>query len=294
MSSTLAIATCSTSPHAEPSDRPLLAALSRLNIPAARIPWNDPTADWSRFRATIVRSTWDWHLAPAAFAAWIDRAASQTMLINSPETLRWGLDKRYLFDLAKAGIPTVPSVLIKPADRAHIPDLARARNWPQFVVKPTLSATAWRTSITLAGDPPHAWRFANADFGGDALLQPFLPSIATVGELSIIAIAGRITHSVLKCPAPHDWRVQSDFGGTASLVDPPVEACRIAEACLAALPAPALYARIDLIQDDSPAGVPAPWLVMEVEVVEPELFFNLAPAAADALAGAVAASLNHA
>lgn len=61
----LAIATCSTSPHAEPSDRPLLAALARLNILATRIPWNDPAADWSRFSAAIVRSTWHWRLHPA-------------------------------------------------------------------------------------------------------------------------------------------------------------------------------------------------------------------------------------
>lgn len=288
----VAIATCSTHPHAEPSDRPLLAALARLNIPATRIPWNDPAADWSRFSAATIRSTWDWHLHPAAFAAWIDRAGAATTLINPPQTLRWGLDKSYLFDLARKNVPTVPSILIKPADRSRIPDLAYAHNWPHFVVKPTLGATAWRTSFTMTGrDPLHAWRFANADYGGDALLQPFLHSIATTGELSIIAIAGRITHAVLKRPTSGDWRVQGDFGGTATLVDAPPEARRIAEACLAALPAPTLYARIDLVPDDRPAGVPAPWLVIECEVVEPELFFDLAPAAADTLAHAIVAQL---
>ena len=94
--------------------------------------------------------------------------------------------------------------------------------------------------------------------------------------------AGAFSHAVRKRARPGDWRVQSDFGGTAEPVDPPAQALRAARAAIAAGP-DALYARVDLITDGGEA------LVIEHELVDCELFLGTHPPAADAFAQVICA-----
>jgi glutathione synthase/RimK-type ligase-like ATP-grasp enzyme len=183
----------------------------------------------------------------------------------------------------------VDTIVVEPVERSRIPQLARDRGWGRVVVKPSLGATAYRSAIVdVNGVDPHAWSRENSDFDGVALVQPFLESIQTSGEVSLIYIDGRYTHAVGKQPAPGDYRVQREFGGSAQLMDPEGDVRRVADKAIAAIPQLPLYARIDVVRDDN--GQPR---VIECEVIEPELYFDLFVPAAEALAVAVVERIEH-
>lgn len=276
----IAIATCSRSALAEASDRPLVEAFKSVGVSALRAAWDDPGVDWSAFDCCVVRSTWDWHLTPAEFEAWIRRSAAVTRLVNDAAVLLWGLDKKYLFDLESKGVRIVESVLVRGGEYERITESVRARGWPRAVVKPTLGATAYRTSVVEAADPG-TWARENGDCDGDVLVQPFLDSVISEGETSLVFIGGEFSHSVRKRAARGDFRVQRNFGGTAEVTPPVADELALARACLSAIAGVTAYARIDLVRDG--AGRPS---VIECEVVEPELFFEACPGSAEALARA--------
>src|SRR5690606_29331577 len=128
---TIAFATHSGSPDLAPDDRHAVVALERLT--GARVegvPWDAEDARWPEYAAVVVRSTWDYHRRPAEFLDWgerIERAGAN--LWNPAALLRWNADKRYLGELARAGIPVVPTEWLP---RGTTPDLAavmEARGW---------------------------------------------------------------------------------------------------------------------------------------------------------------------
>ena len=157
--------------------------------------------------------------------------------------------------------------------------------WPDVVVKPAIGASARLTVHTgrLAADDAqrHLDRLLE---GEDAVVQPYVPSITEQGELSVVVIAGETTHVVAKRPALGDWRVQRELGGTVTRVPMTAELRAAAAATIAALDPPPTYARVDLVRADD-----GQLLLIEVELIEPELWFDLAPDAAIRLAAALAA-----
>ena len=280
---TIAIASCSGFPYSEISDAPLVWALERRGYHTKKAVWNDPAVGWETFDACVIRSTWDWHLQPARFRRWIADVAANTLLLNPPDLAIWGLDKRYLIELGRAGVPVVPTVVVSPRERVAIPDIARLHNWSQVVVKPAQGASSYRTAmIDIDGPDPHAWAKANLDWDGLALIQPFLPSIRHRGEKSVIWIGGEPTHAVRKLPKAGDFRVQGELGGTARLDDVAADEREIVRRCMEALPTPAAYARVDLVRGPSDE-----LLVIECEVVEPTLYLEFNPRAAEALAAQI-------
>ena len=118
------------------------------------------------------------------------------------------------------------------------------------------------------------------------MLQPFRSSLLTQGELSLIVVGGRCTHAVRKIAKAGDFRVQDDHGGTVHPHTPAADEIAFAESAVAACPQAPLYARVDAVRDAAGA-----LSLMELELVEPELFFRFHPPAADALAAAIAERL---
>ena len=284
---TIAVATSGTL-HSSRADRPLIDALTRDGRTVVSAHWDDPQVDWSSFAACVVRSTWDWHLTPDRFTAWIRQAASVTRMFNDAPTLLWGLDKRYLLALAAAGVPVVPTVLVEFHARPSIPAIAAERGWERFVVKPTHGASAYRTQlIDPARHDVDAWSSANADLAGDVLIQPMVDSVQTLGEVSVVLVAGNPTHAIRKVPAAGDFRVQVEHGGQEQLEPITPDQHRAATLCLAAIPHKPTYARIDMMT--APSG--ALW-ISECEVVEPELFLDRCPSAAETLAAEILRQLD--
>lgn len=276
---TLLLATCQSRPELTPSDTQLQQALERRGVRAVAMPWDriDPGA----LAGTVVclRSTWDYHHRWPEFRDWLRRfAATPDRLWNAAETVLWNADKRYLRELDAAGIRIPRTAWFEPALPLDLARGFREIGARHGVLKPRVSATAHGTCRVEAGTPPPAEAMtAIGEVGG--LLQEFVPEIQDGGELSLMFFDGAWSHAVRKVAAPGDFRVQSDFGGTWAPVDPPPACVAFAARALEAAGHPWVYARCDLVET---AGGP---LLMELELIEPELF--LTPAAADRLAAAL-------
>ena len=269
-------------------DMPLLeAALESAGARSQSVDWDDGAVDWGGFDLALLRSTWDYIDRLQEFLLWVDAAARRTTLLNPPAVVRWNTDKHYLAELARAGVPVVPSMFIEPgesADRALQDFLGRHGNSAEFVVKPSVGAGSRDTERHLRGqvEPAvaQAQRLLNAE--RSVLLQPYLDSVDRDGETALIYFAGQFSHAIRKGPLLPPGLAGSPAVGLFAPEQitprtPGVDELRVAERVLAALPfAVPLYARIDLIRD--PAGAPT---LLELELTEPSLFFAHAPGAAE-------------
>jgi len=280
--------TCLRWPDISDSDRLAQAALERRAATVIGRAWNAPGASFDGFDAVVLRSNWDYHHAPGDFAAWLDRwEAAGARIWNPPALVRWNLTKAYLLELGRAGLDVADTVILETP--AALPAAMAERRWATAVVKPLVSASGHDTRLVTREDAGAAVdALASGRLRWPAIAQAFVPEIRTAGEWSLIAIGGEVTHAVLKRPAAGDFRVQSSYGGTSAAAPPPDSALRAAARVLAALPAAPLYARIDGVE----AG--RGFVLMEVEVNEPGLFFPLAPAAAERFADALLDRLSRA
>ena len=268
--------TCLRWPDISASDRLAADALERVGVGVVGEPWNRPGATFDRYDAVILRSSWDYHFTPDDFLAWLHRwETARVNLWNPPALVRWNVSKRYLVELAEAGVTVVPTVV---SDRNRVAAVVDARGWDAAVVKPVIGASAHGIEIVRRGEgePPDPAR------GGDhVLIQPLIEEIRTAGEWSVIFVDGEMTHAVVKRPAAGDIRVQAQFGGVAEPATPPAFVVAGARRAVDAMPVAPLYARIDgVVTRDG-------FLVMEAEVNEPALYFQHAPAAAERFAAAI-------
>lgn len=258
----LRIATCLSLPELDVDEAPLAAALARGGFDAALVAWDDPAVDWDEPIPTILRSTWNYALAIDRFVAWIDRVAPAT-LFNPRDVVLDNLHKRYLVALAARGVPVVPTTIV---ERGQVIDLPAYK----IVVKPEVGGGSLGVRVFAAGDPVARDHLAALTANGAALVQPYLDSVDAYGERSIVFIDGEMSHAVRKTPR---------FAGDNERVDGPFPiATDEREIALAAL-APygdLLYGRVDLARDAD--GEPR---VMELELVEPSLFFAHHPGSAD-------------
>ena len=268
--------TCRTWPDISDSDRLVQRALEARGATVAARAWNAPGADWDGFDAIVLRSNWDYHFEPDAFLGWLDRLErARARVWNPPALVRWNLTKAYLLDLARAGVPTVATVILEDESRAGLEAVMAARGWSRVVMKPVISASAHDTRLVSAATMDEAVAaLRSGAIRRPVLVQPFVEEIQSRGEWSLVFIETEMTHAVLKRPAAGEFRVQPRLGGTVETPEPPDRVRAVARAALAALPVPPLYARIDGVE--AAAG----FQIMEVEVNEPGLFFPHAPDAA--------------
>lgn len=249
--------------------------------------WNDPHVEWSSFDAVLVRTIWDYWRHYGEFISWLNRLESSGVRVFNPvRVLRWNADKRYLLDLERANVPVVAGrVATRRMLAAEITKVGTA----EVVVKPTISAGAWNTLKLRSDAPDLEAAIDSLPESREYLVQPFLPEVASAGEWSLMFFGGVFSHAVLKRPAAGDFRVQEKHGGTAEAADPPAAATAVAQQVLAALPdrglRGVLYARVDLVETASG------FKLMELELIEPQLFFRLDPDGARRLARALAVRL---
>jgi glutathione synthase/RimK-type ligase-like ATP-grasp enzyme len=281
----IAIATCAAYPELKGDDEVLCEALRRRGCEAASIVWDEDERDWSQFDLCLVSSTWDYHDKYEQFLAWTRRVDTATALHNPADLIAWNIDKRYLRELAEAGVPTVPTLWVERGADIDLGGELATRGWKEAVVKPVVDLGAKNLHRVRADEAQQA--LAAVLERQEAMAQPFLPSLETEGELSLIYIEGELSHTVRKHPAKGDFRVQSIWGGTVESAEPEPEHSEVAQRALAQLNEPPLYARIDLVTDLS--GNPA---LIELELIEPNLYLSTDGAAADRLAVAVLARLS--
>ncbi len=277
----LALATSAKYPTLTDDDRLLLDPLARHGIQGQPAIWNDPAFNWSAYDAVVIRSCWDYHLQPEKFLSWIAELESANIPVFNPvPLLRWNANKSYLRDLEAKSIAIVPTLW--PEDNINLLETMRTAGWHQAVIKPRISATAYRTQLVTTEQAGSAQPvFEELLHGPGVMLQKFMDVIITEGEWSLMFFGGRFSHAILKRPKPGDFRVQNDFGGTASLADPLPHVLSGSTRALEAV-GPTLYARVDgVVNQDR-------FLLMELELIEPMLFLADHPQAASRFAQAIA------
>jgi glutathione synthase/RimK-type ligase-like ATP-grasp enzyme len=257
----------------------LAQALRPADIGVETRPWTEAD-DLTGFDGVSPLLAWSYHQHPDAWAARLDAlAACGLPVINPAPMLRWNTTKTYLADLEARGVPIVPTLFVDRISPAAVAE-AHARFGAELIAKPQVSGGSFAT-VRVAGGavPPDAPQ-------GPAMLQPFLPSITTEGELSLLFFGGAFSHAIGKVAQAGDFRVQYQYGGTYGAIEPPVEALDLARQTLAAAGGALTYARVDLIRD--PEGR---LRLMELEAIEPDLYLEHAPDGGAAFARAMRAAL---
>jgi glutathione synthase/RimK-type ligase-like ATP-grasp enzyme len=208
-------------------------------------------------------------------------------LWNPASLVRANAHKSYLRGFEAAGVPVVPTIFLERGSRADIGELLAKQGWGDAVVKPAVSASAfrtWRVSLREAAGVDSRRRFIGLAAESDVLVQPFLHEIEERGEWSLVFFDGEFSHAVLKRPAAGDFRVQAEFGGHVLAQTPPSSVLSQAREISRHIPRPWAYARIDAVESGGALTL------MEVELIEPQLFLGSHPQAAARFANAILSS----
>ena len=285
----LRVATCKQLPEPDPDEAPLAIALAAGGFAAELLGWDDPAVDWDAPIPTILRSTWNYPLAVDAFRAWIDRVSRAAPLINPRDVVLSNVEKRYLLELDARGVPVVPTLVVERGaaceltaivlagaqptggDIAAISALAALRGAASIVIKPEVGAASLDARRFAPDDPAAHAHLAALTGRGAALVQPYVASVADHGERSLVWIDGELTHAIRKGP-----RFSGDHERVTGLVAITHDERAVAIAALAPIADRILYGRVDLARDG--AGLP---MVMELELVEPSLYFEHQPGTAE-------------
>ena len=277
-------------------DTEAIAPLAALGWSVDEVPWR-AEANWGQYDVVVVRSPWDYQDAPDDFLdvlATID--ASSARLENPLSVILWNIRKTYLRDLERAGVPIVPTRwaeggltadaladAFRPFGSAQGPPFGSALGPAEVVAKPIVSANADGTF--RLGPDPETWGEALSTLADrPCLVQPFVPAVVEEGEFSVFVFGGEVSHAILKTPAAGDFRVQEEHGGVIRGIEPEPALLDLTRRALAAVPnnAPLLYARVDAVR--LPTGALA---VMELELIEPSLYFPFAEGSAARFAAAL-------
>lgn len=270
-------------PDLRDEEHPLLDALSARGIRAAPAVWTDADVDWAAARMVVVRYVFDYVHDREGFCAWADGVEAVTPLHNPARVLRWNSHKSYLRDLEAEGVPIVPTIWVNAGERVDLAAVMDERGWRDVVVKPAVDNGARRAVRVGPGENAIGQRHIEDVLGDrDVMVQPFVPATEGIGEHALIHFDGRYSHAIRKD--------QMLAGRPFSLertprIEPEPGEVALAERILERFDPPLLYARVDTIVSEGEARL------MELEVLEPVLFFPKAPGSADRMAEAVAARL---
>jgi hypothetical protein len=286
----VAIATCKELPNLDEDGPLLLEQLRKREVRGTPVVWDDPAVPWDSFDAVVLRSTWDYPAKWTSFSRWIDDVGKVTKLLNPAPVVRWNLDKRYLRQLAEAGVPVVPTQWIESEQTAF------ALQASEVVVKPVISAGSKDTQRFFASDREGMEALVSRILASRraVMVQPYLRGVDDHGETALLFFRGVHSHSIRKAPL-----LRVGVGRETGLFRPEgidmrtasADELALANRVLDSLPFPRTslaYARVDLVpgEDGSPC-------VIEVELIEPSLFLQYDPGACGRFADALVATLSE-
>jgi len=300
----IALASCDRLlPEGDEGDLPLIAALQARGAQVQVHSWSDPHVDWAAFDATVIRSTWDYPSRHREFLAWLRRVPR---IFNPAEVVAENIDKLYLAELTRAGLPVVPTVFIEPASTGSPTELPTVG---EYVIKPSVGGGSMGVGRYDAGIPADQKRGLQhvrelGQRGITALLQPYQSAVDRDGETALIFIDGEFSHAVRKAAMLPEGASAASAASTASTaldselyrpekIEPITPSAieldvarRFVDHFNHGRVEPLLYARIDLL----PAA--AGPLLVEAELSEPSLFLDHCPQAAGRLAASITRRLS--
>lgn len=249
----------------DPDRRSLSRALDAANITHEWVVWDDPSVTWSNAKVCYPRATWDYYKNPTAFIEWTKHVDNVSQLQNPASLIEWNLHKKYLLELQYAGIPVVPTHIVRQGAQIALDDIRETQQWEKLVIKPAISCGSYQTFVIPPGQSHPQWDALVAQ--QDMMVQPYMTSVETTKEHSCIVIDGQLTHTMVKHPR---------FTGQSESVTGPVEASpaqrELVQNIQEHLGAPLDYMRVDIVEDAQGQAVLA-----ELEVIEPSLFFDAEP-----------------
>lgn len=260
--------------------------LKNLGWNVETVSWRDKTVNWNDFEAVVIRTTWDYQREPEAFLDVLRKIdSSKARLENSLKIIEWNLSKDYLRELENAQIKIVPTVWSEEGISENL-----FKNWLEYfaadelVIKPTISATAEFTYRLKTFTPELSEIFAARKY----MIQPFMPGVVGEGEFSLFYFGGEYSHAILKTPKPKDFRVQEEHGGIIRSVEPDANLLKAGEKVLEFIAPVPLYARVDFVRDAKDD-----FALMELELIEPALYFRMKKQAPESFARAFDSRMNE-
>lgn len=260
--------TCRPLPEPDVDEPLLLDALAKAGIEAEMTAWDDPDIEWGSYDACVVRSTWNYLDAPDDFLEWMQKVSAQTLLLNPASAMIPNIHKRYLLDLEASGVKIVSTTVL---EKGMMVESLDGFGEETIVIKPAISAGSWLTRKFTPYQFEEAKEFANEHLETrDMLIQPYLDSVERRDEIAWCWIDGKLTHGVRKSP-----RFDEGYEDVSEAVYPTDEDRALVDNILDQVRENLLYARIDLMESKGE------WLLSELELIEPSLFFKQNPAALD-------------
>ena len=270
----IGILTCARLPELLESDQKLIPLFAKENISAKAVIWDDESIDWTEFDCLIFRNTWDYYQKEIAFNLWLNKIESLGIKTFNPiSIIQKNKHKFYLKELEKDGISILSTIFL---EKNTTPDLNNLipKNWKKIVIKPAFSAGSYLTKLVDRSELESIKKEFKEHFETkDFLLQEFRPEIKELGETSFIFFNGIFSHAVNKKPIENDFRVQIQYGGKYTLIEPNQDLLLQAELVVSKIPEKLLYARVDGIIIENKLHL------MEIELIEPDLYFDLADGA---------------
>ena len=263
----------------------LAGALATAGITVDPSPWTahvDDATVLTGYPLVLPLIVWGYH---RDHSRWMQGCGTWSQagvrMLNPPSVVGWNSDKSYLGRLADRGVAIPPTIWVDGPTQADVDAAFDRFRADVVIVKPRVSGGAWKTLRLSRGE-----RLTDAP-DGPAMIQPYLPSIETEGETSLLFFGGALSHVVNKRPVAGEFRIQVQYGGRyVALPEPPAAALALAEKALAAIDENLLYARIDMAR-----GPDGEWLLMEAELIEPDFYLGSSPEGGARFAEAVKARL---
>lgn len=259
---TVVLVTYGKQPELLEGDKLLVEPFKKHGFKAFAIPWDKKDVAWEDFDLVILRSTWDYHLRTKEFLNWLDYLESRKVRLWNPVSIiRWNMNKKYLLDLEKVGVPIIPTFILNKETINNAKEIILSKGWKEIVVKPVYGASAYKIVKVKAQE-------LDTLQGDDVIIQPFMKEVNLEGEYSFIFFNKQYSHTVLKISKKNEFRSQREFGGKELKIEPNQKLISQAERILNKLNSLLLYARIDGLVIDGQLKL------MELELIEPYLFFE--------------------
>ncbi len=255
-------------------DQLLAAELIQKGFEVKIADWEDEKVVWTEFDIVIIRSVWNYHLKHAKFINWLSKIDSDGVEIwNNPQMIKWNSDKKYLDEISKS-FTSIDSIYISKIQKDLDLMALKQKDWDQIIIKPVISASAFNTVKTTVSQLLAKPTIISENLDhSDLVIQPFIKEIQTIGEWSVIYFNGKFSHSVLKKPKVGDYRTQPELGGSALIERCSDDIIKTGRDIISYISnkfeIPILYARIDGIE------LNGKFILMEIELIEPFLYFGI-------------------